>query len=326
MSFRTSQATKAILTAWTREQELVKEGKGTRDWTTVQQQDILERGRAYDDDGKAFEGQHMKSVESYPEYQSNPDNIQFLTRDEHLAAHDGSWLNPTNWYYDPITKEKTKFAEDELIPCKTIELSEPVMIPKHDDADTCPSTRKINNDKRDELNANKGNNSNNNITSTFADIDREQRWQTYLAEEKKRREQNPFLRIYDHYVKPSLMKFVNAFKDDSSTFNVIVRTGIDIAIDAHEMTKEIREESLSHEKSDHKDTSYDDNDSKHKKSDNNTLTDDPDKSHDGTSKSPHIRHEHLTHVWTGPKNGERVKEERWIEEIHVNGDQEEDDE
>ena len=66
----------------------------------------------------------MKSVESYPEYQGNPDNIQFLTRSEHLAAHDGSWLNPTNWYYDPITKEKTVFAEDELIPCKVIELSE----------------------------------------------------------------------------------------------------------------------------------------------------------------------------------------------------------
>lgn len=156
MSFRTIQATKAVLAAWTREQELVKEGKGTRDWTPKQQQDILERGRAYeyedadDEVGKAFEGQHMKSVESYPEYQGNPDNIQFLTRDEHLAAHDGSWLNPTNWYYDPITKEKTRFAEDELIPCKAIELSEPIIKlkwPSEDENNLNQERNKSNSDK-----------------------------------------------------------------------------------------------------------------------------------------------------------------------------------
>ena len=120
---------KAIRKAWEKEKLLVQAGKGTRDWTKEQQSDILEpdKGKAYDKQGRAFEGQHMKSVESYSEYQSNPDNIQFLTRTEHLAAHDGSWLNPTNWYYDPITKEKAVFAEDELIPCRVIELSEPLM-------------------------------------------------------------------------------------------------------------------------------------------------------------------------------------------------------
>ena len=50
---------KAVREAWNREQELVKEGKGTREWTPEQQRDILEKGRAYDDDGKAFEGQHI---------------------------------------------------------------------------------------------------------------------------------------------------------------------------------------------------------------------------------------------------------------------------
>ena len=38
-----------------------------------------DNGRAYDDFGRAFEGQHMKSAAEYPEYQVNPDNIQFLS-------------------------------------------------------------------------------------------------------------------------------------------------------------------------------------------------------------------------------------------------------
>lgn len=121
---------KAIRKAWEREQQLVQEGRGTRDWTEDQQKDILDpdKGKAYDDQGRAFEGQHMKSAAEYPEYQGNPDNIQFLTKDEHLEAHKGSWQNPTNWYYDPVTKEFTEFGDVELIPCKVIQLSEPVVV------------------------------------------------------------------------------------------------------------------------------------------------------------------------------------------------------
>ena len=78
---------KAVREAWNKELELVQEGKGTREWTPEQQKDILERGRAYDEKGKAFEGQHMKSAEMYPEYQGEPGNIQFLTRAEHFEAH-----------------------------------------------------------------------------------------------------------------------------------------------------------------------------------------------------------------------------------------------
>ncbi|MBQ8961750.1 MAG: hypothetical protein IJ071_11155 [Ruminococcus sp.] len=128
MSQRTSEANSAIRKAWQREQELVSEGKGTRDWTEQQQKDILDpqKGKAYDEKGRAFEGQHMKSVEKYPEYQGDPDNIQFLTKDEHLEAHKGNWQNPTNWHYDPETKTYTEFKDDELIPCKAMELSQPV--------------------------------------------------------------------------------------------------------------------------------------------------------------------------------------------------------
>lgn len=134
MSRRTAEASKAIKKAWEREQDLVREGKGTRDWTKEQQADILnpDKGKAFDDKGRAFEGQHMKSVGKYPEYQGNPDNIQFLTKEEHLDAHKGSWQNPTNWWYDPKTKEFFTFGEEELIPCPTIELSKPVVPPKTD--------------------------------------------------------------------------------------------------------------------------------------------------------------------------------------------------
>ena len=118
---------KAIREAWNREQELVKKGEGTRDWSPKQQKDIIEKGRAYDDNGRAFEGQHMKSAEMYPEYQGDPGNIQFLTRAEHLEAHNGSWKNPTNWYFNPVTKEKLHFRDAPFIPCDIIDLSEPII-------------------------------------------------------------------------------------------------------------------------------------------------------------------------------------------------------
>lgn len=69
----------------------------------------------------------MKSAEKYPEYQGEPGNIQFLTRAEHLEAHDGSWQNPTNWYFNPVTKEKLDFGDGPFIPCEIIRLKEPVV-------------------------------------------------------------------------------------------------------------------------------------------------------------------------------------------------------
>lgn len=131
MSRRTAECNKAIQIAWNKEQELVREGKGTREWTQQQQKDILEKGKAYDENGLAFQGQHMKSAETYPEYQGDPGNIQFLTRAEHLDAHNGNWRNPTNWYYNPMTKEKIDFGDGPYIPCKIIELQDrPLPVPE----------------------------------------------------------------------------------------------------------------------------------------------------------------------------------------------------
>ncbi len=127
MSLRTAEANKAIVVAWEQEQKLVTKGTGTRDWSPQQQIDIIEKGKAYDDDGRAIEGHHMKNVASFPELQGNPENIQFLSRTEHFEAHGGSYQNPTNGYYNPITKDTTVFVGDELRPCQIIKLSNPII-------------------------------------------------------------------------------------------------------------------------------------------------------------------------------------------------------
>lgn len=126
MSNRTRLSDKAIREAWKREKELVQEGKATRDWTPEQQQDILERGKAYDDNGKAFISHHMISVENMPEYQGCPENIQFLTQEEHLAAHGGNFHNRTKGYYNPETREMEVFEGDIYTPCEVINLSSPI--------------------------------------------------------------------------------------------------------------------------------------------------------------------------------------------------------
>lgn len=134
MSRRTSEASRAVRAAWQKEQELVSAGNGTRDWTPEQQKEILELGKAYyhsedpndSNDGKAFEGHHMKSAETYPEYQGDPENIQFLSRPEHLEAHGGDYRNPANGYFDPVTKIMRDFGDNKYVPCEIIKLTDPI--------------------------------------------------------------------------------------------------------------------------------------------------------------------------------------------------------
>ena len=109
MSNRTSEANKAIAAAWVNEKQLVLDGKGTRNWTPEQQNDILTKGKAYGEDGKAFEGHHMKSAEAYPEFQGECYNIEFLSRTEHFSAHNGDFKTPTNGYFNPQTGETKDF-------------------------------------------------------------------------------------------------------------------------------------------------------------------------------------------------------------------------
>ena len=69
----------------------------------------------------------MKSVEKYPEYQGDPANIQFLTKDEHYEAHKRNWQNHTNWYYDPILKQVKDFGDGKFSPGQIHELSKPII-------------------------------------------------------------------------------------------------------------------------------------------------------------------------------------------------------
>ncbi len=110
----------AVRNAWKNEQEFVRKGKGTRDWTPEEQKELLETGSV---DG--YEGHHMKSVSLYPEHAGNPENIQFLSSDEHLyGAHQGSYHNLTNGYYDPETQTMNEFSGSELEPVEAKDLSE----------------------------------------------------------------------------------------------------------------------------------------------------------------------------------------------------------
>ena len=87
-----SARSRAVREAWKKEVELVSTtGKGTRNWTFDQTQELLTRGKV-----KGFEGHHMKSVNKYPHLAGDPDNIQFLTRAEHLKAHNGHWRFATD--------------------------------------------------------------------------------------------------------------------------------------------------------------------------------------------------------------------------------------
>ena len=96
---------KAVAGAWKNERILVSNGEGTRDWSKKEQREILAKGRA-----TGYQGHHMKSVDGHNSKAGDPNNIQFLTRKEHLAAHNGDFHNNTNGYYDPATGEMHSFG------------------------------------------------------------------------------------------------------------------------------------------------------------------------------------------------------------------------
>lgn len=99
----------AVAKAWEKEAELVRQGRGTRDWTVAQQQELLTEGKV-----SGFEGQHMLSAKAHPEYAGDSNNIQFLTYEEHFyGAHKGNFRNQTEGRFNPETGEIHPFAEGE---------------------------------------------------------------------------------------------------------------------------------------------------------------------------------------------------------------------
>jgi len=117
----TAQRKAGVKQAWTKEKERVAQGEGSRDWTPEQQDEIMKDGGV-----KGYRGHHMKSVSTYPEHAANPENIQFLTQDEHIqGAHQGSTHNQTNGYYNPETGQMTDFGRKAPTPVESHALSEP---------------------------------------------------------------------------------------------------------------------------------------------------------------------------------------------------------
>jgi hypothetical protein len=96
----------AVREAWKNERAQVRDGKGSRDWSQIEQKQIIAKGRA-----NGYEGHHMKSVKEYPQYAGDSQNIQFLNRSEHVnGAHKGNTQNATNGYFDYKTGSMHSFG------------------------------------------------------------------------------------------------------------------------------------------------------------------------------------------------------------------------
>lgn len=89
-----------IARAWAQEQQLVREtGRGTVNWTSAQQQELLNTGRV-----RGYTGHHINNAATAPAWEGDPRNIRFLSNgrvglpNDHLYAdqgHRGNWQNST---------------------------------------------------------------------------------------------------------------------------------------------------------------------------------------------------------------------------------------
>lgn len=99
LNYKRSQG---VARAWNRERELVRSGRGTREWSVSEQKQLLDTGRV-----QGYQGHHMMSVSKYPEHADNPKNIQFLdTRkgnNEHLKAHKNDYREASEGRYNVKT-------------------------------------------------------------------------------------------------------------------------------------------------------------------------------------------------------------------------------
>lgn len=322
MSRRTADANRAIREAWEREKQLVLEGKGTRDWTPEQQQSIIDKGKAYDTNGRAFEGQHMKSVEEYPEHQGNPDNIQFLTKEEHLEAHKGSWQNPTNWYYDPVTKEYTLFDVDELVPCAIIELSDPVSVVMRNvstDASVVEDTG-----QKEVIQEPVATKTKQRTESLSQGSSHDERQKQFKQPQPLPQKRGFFDKL--HNFREVVTNTAKSFCTKHPALIKAIEFGTAVIV-INEATK--HSGSSGNGDSERTDYSYhnhpgsDDSDSSNGvlpeiSGDPMDAVDDSESS--GTPKSPHPRRGYLGHRWKKNENGDRELTETWIKETFIHGD------
>ena len=67
----------------------------------------------------------MKNVADYPQFAGDPNNIQFLTPQEHFyGGHEGKWKNKSNGRLDLASGQIIQFAENELSSVPEIELTD----------------------------------------------------------------------------------------------------------------------------------------------------------------------------------------------------------
>lgn len=66
-------------------------GQGTRRWIEAEKKELLTTGKV-----EGYEGHHINSVKNNPDLADNPNNIKFVTPEEHLAEHNGSFHNQTS--------------------------------------------------------------------------------------------------------------------------------------------------------------------------------------------------------------------------------------
>ena len=114
-----AERSKGVREAWKNEKALVEQGRGTREWSKTQQTQLMQTNRV-----EGYDGHHMKSVSTYPQHAANPDNIQFLSKQEHIELHQA--YKQTNGHYDPATKQMTNFRGDELRAPQSKALAQPV--------------------------------------------------------------------------------------------------------------------------------------------------------------------------------------------------------
>ena len=83
----------AVRKAWKNEFDNVSSGGNglTRQWSALEKYELLKNGKV-----SGYQGHHIKSVKGFPDLAGDPNNIQFLTRSEHLKAQGGNWKNITS--------------------------------------------------------------------------------------------------------------------------------------------------------------------------------------------------------------------------------------
>ncbi|WP_198139573.1 RHS repeat-associated core domain-containing protein [Ralstonia sp. A12] len=79
--------------AWQDEVAGITAGRGgSRRWTDEELQQLISNGRV-----AGYEGHHINGVAGNPGLASNPNNVEFMPRSEHLEnGHGGNWANPSS--------------------------------------------------------------------------------------------------------------------------------------------------------------------------------------------------------------------------------------